>query len=136
MPLRWFIDHPLRNSTRRSADILGIVLLWVDYTLPVDAIRREARRLCEASPNWDRRVCVVQVTDASERAMRVRILVSSTASGPNFDLRCELREGLIDLIQSEYLLALPRLRAHLDQPVGKPAPDLSSGGTSADRRRS
>ena len=41
---------------------------------------------------------MVQVTDANEHAMYLRILVSSAASGPNFDLRCELREGLIDFI--------------------------------------
>ena len=87
VPLGWFIEHPFQNWTRRSADILGTVFLWTDYTLPVEAIRREAKRLCEASPNWDRRVCVVQVTDANDHAMQLRVLVSSAASGPNFDLR-------------------------------------------------
>jgi len=114
IPLGWFMDHPFQNWTRRSADILGTVFLWVDYTLPVQAVRGEARRLCEASPHWDRRVCVVQVTDASDRAMQLRILVSSAASGSNFDLRCELREGLIDFIQREFPRALPQLRASLD----------------------
>jgi small-conductance mechanosensitive channel len=118
VPLGWFIEHPFQNWTRRSADILGTVFLWVDYTLPVEAVRREAQRLCEASPNWDRRVCVVQVTDAGERAMQLRILVSSAASGPNFDLRCELREGLVDFIQREFPQSLPHLRAGLDPPVG------------------
>jgi len=113
VPLGWFIEHPFQNWTRRSADILGTVTLWTDYTLPVEPIRREARRLCEASPHWDRRVCVVQVTDASERAMQLRILVSSAASGANFDLRCALREGLIDFIQREHPAALPTLRARL-----------------------
>jgi small-conductance mechanosensitive channel len=125
VPVGWFIDHPFQNWTRRSADILGTVLLWVDYTLPVDAVRREAQRLCEASPNWDRRVCVVQVTNASERAMQVRILVSSAASGPNFDLRCELREGLIDFVQREFPLALPQLRARMDQPARDTEPNVS-----------
>lgn len=125
VPLGWFIEHPFQNWTRRSADILGTVLLWVDYTLPVDSVRRETRRLCEASPNWDRRVCVVQVTDSNERAMQLRILVSSAASGPNFDLRCELREGLIDFVQREFPLALPQLRAHVDQPARVNAPNGS-----------
>jgi small-conductance mechanosensitive channel len=119
VPLGWFIDHPFQNWTRRNADILGTVFLWVDYTMPVDAVRREAKRLCEASPNWDRRVCVVQTTDANERAMQLRILVSSSASGPNFDLRCELREGLIDFVQREYPQALARTRAWVDGPSGR-----------------
>jgi small-conductance mechanosensitive channel len=121
VPLSWFIEHPFQNWTRRNADILGTVFLWVDYTLPVDAIRREAQRLCEASAHWDRRVCVVQVTDASERAMQLRILVSSGASGPNFDLRCELREGLIDFIQREFPQALPRLRLGTGEGLGAAA---------------
>lgn len=114
VPLGWFVDHPFQNWTRHSANILGTVFLWTDYTVPVDAVRGEAKRLCEGSANWDRRVCVVQVTDASERAMQLRILVSSGGSGPNFDLRCELREGLIDFIQREFPTALPTVRAHLD----------------------
>ena len=114
VPLGWFVEHPFQNWTRHSANILGTVLLWTDYTVPVDAIRREAKRLCEGSANWDRRVCVVQVTDASERAMQLRILVSSGGSGLNFDLRCQLREGLIDFIQREFPTALPTLRAHLE----------------------
>ncbi len=114
VPLSWFIEHPFQNWTRRSADILGTVFLWVDYTLPVDAIRQEARRLCEASPQWDRRVCVVQVTDSNDRAMQLRILVSSRESGANYDLRCALREGLIGYIQREHPQALPILRAQLD----------------------
>lgn len=114
VPLGWFVDHPFQNWTRRSANILGTVFLWTDYTVPVDAVRREAKRLCEQSANWDRRVCVVQVTDASDRAMQLRILVSSGASGPNFDLRCEVREGLIDFMQREFPSALPTVRAQVD----------------------
>ncbi len=82
--------------------------------LPLEPIRREAQRLCEASKDWDRRVCLVQVTDANERGMQLRVLVSSASSGPNFDLRCRVREGLIDFIQREYPAALPRVRSDDD----------------------
>jgi len=132
VPLGWFTDHPFQNWTRRNANILGTVFVWVDYTLPVQAIRQEARRLCENSPNWDQRVCIVQVTDANHRAMQLRILVSSGASGANFDLRCEVREGLIDFIQREFPAALPTLRTHLSgdretSPL-QPAPSIESEG--------
>ena len=110
VPLQWFIEHPFQNWTRRSAELLGTVFLWVDYTLPVEPIRAEARRLCEAAKEWDGRVCVVQVTDANERAMQLRILVSSVDAGRNFDLRCIVREGLIDFVQRHHAGALPRLR--------------------------
>jgi small-conductance mechanosensitive channel len=114
VPLQWFIEHPFQNWTRRGAELLGTVLLWVDFTLPLEPIRREAQRLCEDSKDWDRRVCLVQVTDANERGMQLRVLVSSASSGPNFDLRCRVREGLIDFIQREYPTALPRVRSDDD----------------------
>ncbi|HJV68427.1 mechanosensitive ion channel family protein [Ideonella sp.] len=117
IPLGWFSEHPFQNWTRTTADLLGSVFLWVDYALPLEPLRAQARRLCEASPNWDGRVCLVQVTEASERAMQLRVLVSSSASGPNFDLRCELREGLLGFIQREYPQALPRLRSDLHPPL-------------------
>jgi small-conductance mechanosensitive channel len=114
IPLQWFIEHPFQNWTRHGAQLLGTVFLWVDYTLPLEPLRREAQRLCAASPDWDGRVCLVQVTDANERGMQLRVLVSSAASGPNFDLRCRVREGLLDFIQREYPTALPRIRADHD----------------------
>jgi small-conductance mechanosensitive channel len=111
VPLGWFTDHPFQNWTRRSSQLIGTVFLWTDYTLPLEPLRKEARRLCEASPNWDGRVCVVQVTDANERAIQIRILASAADSGLAFDLRCELREGLIHFVQREFPHALPAFRA-------------------------
>jgi small-conductance mechanosensitive channel len=113
VPLGWFTEHPFQNWTRHSAQLVGTVFLWADYTLPLEPLRREARRLCEASPRWDGRVCVVQVTDAGERAMQIRILASSADAGRNFDLRCEVREGLIQFVQREFPHALPTLRARV-----------------------
>jgi len=113
VPLQWFIEHPFQNWTRRGAELIGTVFLWVDYTLPVEPIRAEARRLCEAAPEWDRRVCVVQVTDASELSMQIRVLASSSDSGRNFDLRCKVREGLIDFIRRTHPDALPLVRAEI-----------------------
>lgn len=115
VPLSWFTDHPFQNWTRSGSELLGSVLLWVDYSLPVERLRAEAKRLCEASPLWDRRVCSVAVTDTTEHSMQVRVLVSAANSGAAFDLRCVLREGLIAFIHREFPQALPRLRTELDR---------------------
>jgi hypothetical protein len=111
IPLQWLIENPFQNWTPTEARIIGGVLLWVDYTTPLEPLRREAQRLCEASPAWDRRVCNVQVTDMSDRAMQVRVLVSSASSGQAWDLRCAVREGLVAFLQREHPDALPRVRA-------------------------
>jgi small-conductance mechanosensitive channel len=111
VPLQYFIEKPFQNWTHSSSEILGTVVLWVDYAMPLEPLRAELKRICEASPEWDRRVCVLQVTDASDRAMQLRILVSSANAGDSWDLRCRIRERLIDLIRREYPECLPRLRA-------------------------
>lgn len=116
VPLQWFIENPFENWTRTSAELLGTVMLWVDYTLPVEPLRAEARRLCEASPQWDQRVCSVQVVETTERAMQLRVLVSAASSGDAWDLRCHLREKLIEFIAREHPLALPRVRTEGDEP--------------------
>jgi small-conductance mechanosensitive channel len=120
IPLQWFVEHPFQNWTRSSAELLGTVFLSVDYTLPLEPLRQEARRVCEASSNWDKRLCLVQVTDATERSMQLRVLVSSGSSSQNFDLRCELREALIAFIQREHPESLPRLRAETAPAGGAP----------------
>ena len=122
VPLSWFIEHPFQNWTRTSAELLGTVMLWVDFRTGLEPLRAEALRLCEASSNWDRRVCVVQVTDTNERAMQVRVLVSASASGSNFDLRCEVREGLIAFLARTAPDCLPALRVELN---GQAQPTMS-----------
>jgi hypothetical protein len=113
VPLQWFIENPFQNWTHTSSQLLGTVFLWVDYRLPLAPLRAEAQYLCKASKNWDGRVCGVQVTDVNERSMQLRVLASSASSGQNFDLRCELREGLLDFIQRKYPEGLPVTRAEL-----------------------
>ena len=114
IPLQWFIENPFQNWTRSSSQILGTVFLNVDYSLPLDALRAEAKRVVEQTPEWDGRVFVVQVTDATERTMQVRVLVSASDSGRAFDLRCKVREALISWIAREHPECLPKLR-HLPE---------------------
>jgi small-conductance mechanosensitive channel len=115
VPLQWFIENPFQNWTRTGSELLGTVLLWVDYRLPLDPIRQEAERLCQASDEWDERLCTVQVVDANERAMQLRVLVSAGDAGKAWDLRCKVREGLIDFVQREFPEYLPRVRADLSR---------------------
>jgi small-conductance mechanosensitive channel len=111
VPLQWFIENPFENWTRTSSQILGSLFLWVDYATPIEPLRAEAKRLIETMPEWDQRVFNVQVTETTDRAVQVRVLVSAQNSGKNFDLRCKLREGLLAFVARNYPECLPRLRA-------------------------
>lgn len=126
VPLNWFIEHPFQNWTRTSAQILGTVYLWLDYRTPLGPLREELARLCRQAPEWDGRVCLLQVTEAGEHAMQLRALVSSADAGRNWDLRCVVREGLLTFIQQQYPDALPRWRGELSS--ARP-PAAAAGGS-------
>ncbi len=135
VPLTWFIEHPFQNWTRRSADLLGTAFLWLDYRAPIAAIRAELERICKGESLWDGRVCVTQVTETTEHTLQVRLLVSARSSGDAFDLRCIVRERMLDFLAREHPQALPRTRAELLQqpdpvqrPRSTPAEDVRSPG--------
>lgn len=119
LPSSYFIERPIQNWTRHSADILGSAFLSVDYTADVDAIREELGRVCaeaagaEQGRLWDGRVCVLQVTEAGPQTMTLRALVSSADSSRNWDLRCLVRERLIDFVRRTMPGALPLRRVAL-----------------------
>jgi small-conductance mechanosensitive channel len=110
VPLNWFIENPFENWTRTTSQLTGVVLLHVDYALPMDLLRARARQVVEAAPEWDQRVFVVQVTDALPHVLQVRVLVSAADAGKLFDLRCRVREELISFLASEHPQFLPRMR--------------------------
>lgn len=110
LPINYFIQKPFQNWTRTSADILGTVFLYMDHTVPIDAIRGEFERLIVKSNLWDKRVKVVQVTDVREHTIEIRVLMSSSTSSNAFDLRCYIRENLITFIQKNFPGSLPRSR--------------------------
>ncbi len=118
VPLQWFIEHPFQNWTRRTADILGTVFLWVDYRMPLAPMRQRLQEVCAEAPEWDGRLCLLQVFEAGERAMQVRVLVSGADAGRVWDLRCRVREELIHFVQREYPQYLPRLRAEVNSEPG------------------
>jgi small-conductance mechanosensitive channel len=115
IPLQWFIENPFENWTRTGSQILGTVFLYLDYATPIAAVRAEAKRVVEAAPEWDKRVFAVQVTDSTERALQLRILVSAANSGKAFDLRCRVREEMLAFLAREYPQALPLVRYSADR---------------------
>jgi small-conductance mechanosensitive channel len=110
LPINYFLEKPFQNWTRSSSEIMGTVFLHLDYSAPFDKIRQEFMRLLDASDLWDKRVGGMQVTDTTESAVEVRLLVSAVNSGNAFDLRCYIRENIIGFIQQNYPDCLPKAR--------------------------
>lgn len=121
LPLKYFIERPFQNWTRDGASIIGNVLLHVDYTAPVPLLRRKAEELVRQSPLWDGQVVNLQVVEAFNETMQLRLLMSAASAGKAFDLRCEIREKMIAFLQQEHPSALPRRRNETLQ-IQIPAP--------------
>jgi small-conductance mechanosensitive channel len=136
VPLQWFIENPFQNWTRRTSHILGTVFVWADYRMPVDPCRKEAERICKNSPDWDGRVCLIEVTEAGERAMQMRVLVSAANSPKAWNLRCQVREGLIQFIAREYPEYLPRVRADVNEKLSQGSGEQSGDDDQPGRFRS
>ena len=123
LPISYFIEKPFQNWTRVTTELLGSVMLFVDYRLSVEGIRKAFHEMLKASPRWDGRVWNVQVTNANETAMELRFLMSSADSSTLWDLRVEMREKLIAWIARRHPDMLPRARVILKRSgSGSPKP--------------
>jgi small-conductance mechanosensitive channel len=134
LPTSYFLKTPFENWTKTQSELLGTVELDVDWSVPVEEMRQELRRAVEGFELWDGRVCVLQVTDAVNSFVRVRALVSAPDAGRLWDLRCLVREHLVDWLRRRQPGALPQVRVQAITPsngqVGRP----SRGEHDADAR--
>ncbi|MDP2408851.1 MAG: mechanosensitive ion channel family protein [Pseudolabrys sp.] len=113
VPLTYFIEKPFQNWTRENASILGTAMIYVDYSAPVGVLRDKLTEIVKASKLWDGRAVGLQVTDVKENVIELRCLMSAANAGNAFNLRCEVRERMVDFLQKEYPDALPRRRAEM-----------------------
>ena len=118
LPISYFFERPFQNWTRSSAQVIGTVFLHLDYTAPVAAIREEFDRVVRSSPYWDGQVAQLQVSDATERTMQLRAIMTAADAGRAWDLRCDVRERLIDYLQRVHPGSLPRMRLDEVRPAG------------------
>lgn len=145
LPSTYFTSTPFENWTRTSSELLGAVEFDVDWRVPVDRMRAELVRIVEGSELWDQRVQVLQITDAVGGTVHVRVLVSAADSAALFDLRCLVRERLVDFLRAEHPEALPLQRVEVAQqrapeprrpePATGDVPGLFSGDAEAEARR-
>jgi small-conductance mechanosensitive channel len=110
LPITYFLDKPFQNWTRTSSELIGAVLIYTDFMMPIEEIRRAAEKIVAASPLWDKRVYGAQVTDWKNETIEIRILVSSDTAGHLFDLRCEVREKILNYLQQRNPEAFPHVR--------------------------
>lgn len=124
LPITYFVEKPFQNWTRQEADLLGSVFLYTDYRLPVEALRQELQRILENEPLWNGKASVLQVVDSTEHTMVLRALMSANNAPQAWDLRCSVREKLIDFLRQNYPGHFPVTRVLME-------PQNSENGRSA-----
>lgn len=102
LPIQYFIENPFQNWTRTTAEIIGTVYMYVDFTVSVSALREKLSELLHSNSLWDGKVNVLQVTDLREQVLEIRCLMSCRNSGEAFDLRCYIREEMMVFIKESY----------------------------------
>ncbi|HEX2967668.1 MAG TPA: mechanosensitive ion channel domain-containing protein [Bacteroidales bacterium] len=110
LPVTWFLDKPFQNLTRSDSSTTGTIFLYVDYGFPVDRLREILPGILNENRNWDGRTANIQVTNTTDRYKEIRILLSSSDSGKNWDLRTSVRERLIDYINANYPESFAKIR--------------------------
>ena len=110
LPSTYFTSTPFENWTRHSSELLGSVEFDLDWRVSPSQMRERLDAVLAATALWDGRTGVLQVTDAIGGFVRIRVLVSAVDAPTLFDLRCHVREELVEWLHTEDPAALPRTR--------------------------
>ncbi|MBS43334.1 MAG: mechanosensitive ion channel protein MscS [Nocardioides sp.] len=117
LPSTYFISTPFQNWTRKSSELMGAVELDVDWRLDTRRLREALPPIMEdAGELWDGRVAHFQLTDAVDGYIHVRILVTAVDAPTLYDLRCHVRERVVEWVRTEDPAGLPRLRLQHEGP--------------------
>lgn len=110
VPSTRFLEDTFQNWTKNTSELTGTVMLYLDHAADIGPIRAEFQRQVSADPRWDQRAQGVQVTNVTDESIEVRLLMTAQDAGLLWDLRCAMREGMLDWIRREMPEALIRRR--------------------------
>ncbi|BDZ55114.1 mechanosensitive ion channel family protein [Agromyces marinus] len=120
LPCTYFTTKPFENWTKYGSDLIGAVEFDVDWRVSTDAMREELDRILAGTDLFDGRTSVIQVTDATGGLVRVRVTVSADDSAALWDLRCLVREELVEWLRDEDAAALPQQRVIVGREASEP----------------
>lgn len=140
-PSSQFTTQPFENWTRVGSAVSGVVEMDVDWRVPMDELRDRLKELLASTDLWDGRDASMQVTDAIGGMVRIRAVVSARTSGDLWDLRCLVREDLVNFIRHDHpeaihaqrlgVLEAPFVPEEADDDGAGPASEAPSGAGSA-----
>lgn len=135
LPCSYFTSTPFQNWTKYGSELVGSVEFDVDWRVSTDGMRTRLSQVLAETPLWDGRTEVLQVTDATGGLVRVRVLVSSADSAALWDLRCVVRESLVEWVRDQDGSSLPVQRVLVGDPGEGRRPDPAAGSVPEARDR-
>lgn len=111
LPVSYFTQNPFENWTRHGSRVLAVVFLRVDWSVPVPKLRDGLYEFLQSNPLWDQKDWTLQVTDVLPNGLvELRALMSAADAPSSWDLKCDVREFLVDFVRDNYPDSLPRFR--------------------------
>lgn len=110
LPCSYFTSTPFETWTRAGDQVLGLVVMDLDWRVPMAPLRAKFQEVIEAMPEWDRRSSSVWVTGSEGGYVKVRFAMSAANAGDQWVLRCTVREEIMTWMQQEHPEALPTTR--------------------------
>ncbi|MDP4508360.1 mechanosensitive ion channel family protein [Nonomuraea turcica] len=122
LPVSYFTQTPFENWTRHGSRVLAVVFLRVDWSVPVKKLREALYEFLQGNPLWDQKDWTLQVTDVLPNGLvELRALMSAADSPSSWDLKCDVREFLVDYVRDNFPESLPRFRVETPETrVGLP----------------
>jgi hypothetical protein len=120
LPVSYFVEKPFQNWTKGSPAVLGTVLVYADFMVPVQEVRAEFERILATTNLFDGKAKALEVTNLTADKVELRALVSAVDSGRLWDLQCLVREELLTWLQSRGRDYIPIRRVGTVAGRGKP----------------
>lgn len=109
-PISYFIEHSFENWSKKSTELLAAVFLYVDYTVPMQAIRERFVEILKETSFFDGNMQKVHVTDSKENCIELRFLMSAQDPTSAFELKAFVREKMLDYLVQNFPDSLPKQR--------------------------
>ncbi|MDX6347537.1 MAG: hypothetical protein QOF84_2327 [Streptomyces sp.] len=118
MPVSYFTSKPFENWSRGNPRMTGTVFFHLDHATPIDLMRERLHEVLKDCEQWDGRAWGLVVTDTTPSTIQVRALATAKDADDIWNVRCIIREQLIEWLRREHPYALPRINT-------APAPGLA-----------
>ena len=114
VPTGKFFEESFENWSRAGDRLTGVVMFNLDPIADVEAIREAFLEYVQAHDLWDERDAKALVVDAYPESIALRLSMTAGDIGEAWDLRCAVREYMLQWLRENQPEALIRHRLEVE----------------------